>query len=112
METTVIPKTVLNKLTQIIRDLWWGHTRDKRKMHFLKWEWFNLPKKKGGLELRSLSDLNLALVTKLSWRFLQEQESLWAQIMRAKCLREGSFWEAKKTTNFLSTWAAMLASRK
>lgn len=81
-------------------------------MHFLKWEWFNLHKEKGGLGLRSLYELNLELVAKLSWRFLHEQDALWAQIMREKYLREGSFWEVKKTTNCSTTWAAMLDSRK
>ncbi|XP_026459237.1 uncharacterized protein LOC113359882 [Papaver somniferum] len=91
MATSLIPKTDLNKLTQIIRDFWRGHSRDKRKMHFLKWEWFNLPKEKGGPELRSLSDLNQDLVTKLAWRFLKDQEILWEKILLAKYLRDKNF---------------------
>lgn len=111
MATTSIPITILNKLTQIIRDFWWGHDRDRRKMHFLRWDWFNLPKEKGGLGLQSLSELNQALVAKLAWRFLHDQDALWVRILQAKYLRNNS-WDIKKTDNCSSTWAAMLDSRE
>lgn len=112
MSTTMLLKKVLHKLTQIIRNFWWGHLRDKRKMHHLKWEWSNIPKEKEGLGLKNLQDLNSALLAKLSWRFLHEHGILWVRIMKSKYLREGSFWVAKKTTTFSPTWEAMMDSRQ
>lgn len=76
MATGMLPKKVINNMNQILRNFWWGHSKDQRKMHFLKWEWFITSKDKGGLDLRSLEELNKALVAKLTWRFLQNQEAL------------------------------------
>lgn len=77
----------------------------------MKLEWFNLSKEKGGMGLRSLSDLNQALVAKLAWRFLHDQDSLLAQLLRARYLRNTSFGEAKKPSVSSTTWNAMLESR-
>lgn len=30
MATSIVPKHVLNKLTQTIRNFWWGHSRDQK----------------------------------------------------------------------------------
>ncbi|XP_026421709.1 uncharacterized protein LOC113317766 [Papaver somniferum] len=111
MATQNISKTILNKLSKIIRNFWWGHNKDTRKMHFLKWEWFNLPKEKEGMGIRSLSDLNHALTEKLAWRFLHEDDSLWAEILRAKYMRNISFWDVKKQPKCSTTLSAMLDSR-
>lgn len=87
-----------------------------RKMHFLKWEWFNLPKEKGGTGLRSLTDLNQALVAKVAWRFLHDQDSLWSQLLQAKYLRDISFWKQRSRESAvphgLRYWRVEITSRK
>lgn len=112
MATALLPKTVLRKLTQSIRNFWWGHAKDQKKMHFLNWSWFNVCKEKGGLGLRSLEHLNKALVAKLGWRFLSEPNSLWCQLLAAKYMRNGCFWSMKKPQKCSSTWAAILDCRE
>ena len=41
-------------------------------------------KKVGGLRLQSAKGRNIALLTKLNWRFHIEKESLWARVIKAK----------------------------
>ncbi|XP_026400686.1 uncharacterized protein LOC113296600 [Papaver somniferum] len=84
MATTIFPKTVISKLNQTIRNFWWGHSRDEKMQHFIKWNWFIASKEKGSLGLRSLEQLNQALVAKPAWRFLQESNSIWENILREK----------------------------
>lgn len=61
--------------------------------------------------LRCLTDLNQALVAKLSWRFLNDDNSLWCKILKAKYLNNVSFWDAKKPNKCSTAWSAMLARR-
>ncbi|XP_026415795.1 uncharacterized protein LOC113311158 [Papaver somniferum] len=104
-----------NRLKQVdtdIREFLAGSRQEEEKNASLKLGVVQSAKEKGGLGLRSLYDLNLALVAKLVWRFLKEQDALWAQILRAKYLRDSSFWEVKKITNCSTTWDAMLDNRE
>lgn len=66
MATNLVPKAVLHKLNQTMRNFWWGHSRKERKMHYINWNWFTISKEQGGLGLRSLEHLNMALVAKLA----------------------------------------------
>ncbi|XP_026428221.1 uncharacterized protein LOC113324099 [Papaver somniferum] len=109
---SIIPKEIINKLNQTIRNFWWGHSREQRKMHYLNWDWFTTSKEKDGLGLRSLELLNKALIAKLAWRFLRDSSSLWVVLLKAKYLRDVSFWTTKKPQRCSTTWAAMLDSRK
>ena len=43
-----------------------------------------LSKKKGGLGVKRLSILNKALLAKWNWRFANEREALWNQVIRGK----------------------------
>lgn len=48
------------------------------------------PKIIGGLGLRSMKDLNLALIAKLGWRFLNEKDGLWSKVLLSKYVRPSS----------------------
>lgn len=41
----------------------------------------------GGLGIRSMGDMNLALVGKLGWRFIIDDDALWAKVLRSKYAR-------------------------
>lgn len=43
-----------------------------------------LSKARGGLGIRSTTSINEAMIGKLSWRILIEENGLWADILRAK----------------------------
>lgn len=38
----------------------------------------------GGLGIRKLHHMNLAFMTKLGWRLMEEKDSLWAQVLKCK----------------------------
>ncbi|RZC49777.1 hypothetical protein C5167_018207 [Papaver somniferum] len=35
MSTSILPKGILKKLSRIMRNFWWGHTYNSRKIHFI-----------------------------------------------------------------------------
>lgn len=48
------------------------------------WQTICKPKEGGGLGFRRARDMNKALLAKLCWRFLMEQDKLWVRLMGSK----------------------------
>ena len=71
-------------------------------MHWVGWQKLTRSKEEGGLGPQSSRGRNVALLTKLNWRFHTEKETLWAQVLWRK-------YYTRNANNLLcsSTWAAM-----
>ncbi|VFQ98597.1 unnamed protein product [Cuscuta campestris] len=78
-----LPKSVINKLQQMMTTFFWGHTNNKKRYHWTKWENICLPKEEGGLGIRDLEELQFAYSIKLWWNFRFNNNNC-AQFMRAK----------------------------
>ncbi|RVW35300.1 putative ribonuclease H protein [Vitis vinifera] len=68
----------------------------ERKPHLVRWEVVCLSKKKGGLGVKNLSILNKALLAKWNWRFANEREALWNQVIRGKYGEERGGWSSRE----------------
>lgn len=62
-----------------------------------------LPKAMGGLGIRLLSRLNMALLARQGWNLLSSAQSLWVLLCKAKYLLHHSLWTAP--TPRVATWA-------
>lgn len=88
----VIPKRVCVRLEKIQRDFLWGGGALENRPHLVSWKVICAAKKYGGLGIRSLAIFNKALLKKWLWRFANENESLWKQIISRKYdLQEGGW---------------------
>ncbi|KAJ0919470.1 putative RNA-directed DNA polymerase [Helianthus annuus] len=58
------PKKVLSDLESMIKSFLWGGSVEERKMHWVCWDRVARHKKKGGLGLCKLKEVNIALLTK------------------------------------------------
>ncbi|PNX99941.1 cysteine-rich receptor-like protein kinase, partial [Trifolium pratense] len=76
------PRCVLNSLERIQRNFFWGGGLEERKLCWIKWEQVCLPKEKGGLGVKNLEFFNLALLSKWKWRFLNDNDAIWAALLR------------------------------
>ncbi|XP_026399537.1 uncharacterized protein LOC113295410 [Papaver somniferum] len=112
MATSLLPRKTLAHLIRIVRNFWWGHDKEVQKMHFIRWNQFELEKEQGGLGIRPLKNLNNAMIAKLVWKFLDDEYCIWGKIMKAKYVKNGNFWEIKKPTSCSATWNAMLSVRE
>ncbi|RVW40194.1 Transposon TX1 uncharacterized 149 kDa protein [Vitis vinifera] len=94
MSVLSLPSSVRRRLEQIQRDFLWGGGSLERKPHLVRWKVVCLSKKKGGLGIKCLSNLNKALLSKWNWRFANEREALWNQVIRGNVGngRRVSFW--------------------
>ncbi|RVX02541.1 putative ribonuclease H protein [Vitis vinifera] len=88
----VIPKRVCVRLEKIQRDFLWGGGALENRPHLVSWKVICAAKKDGGLGIRSLAIFNKALLGKWLWRFANDNESLWKQIISSKYdLQEGGW---------------------
>ncbi|RVX15731.1 Twinkle-like protein, chloroplastic/mitochondrial [Vitis vinifera] len=81
---SVLLNQVRRRLEKIQRDFLWGGGNLDHKPHLVRWELVCLSKAKGGLGVKSLSLLNKTLLAKWNWRFANEREALWNQVIRGK----------------------------
>ncbi|KAK1692879.1 hypothetical protein QYE76_009576 [Lolium multiflorum] len=62
----------------------WEGAGPKRKYHLVNWPSVCRPKEFGGLGLLNTKKMNVALLLKWIWRLYQEEDTIWAHIIRAK----------------------------
>lgn len=77
------PVKVIDGLESIIRKFLWGGSSEVKKIHWVAWDRVASPIKFGGLGLCKLGDINIALLSKWVWRYRNEPESLWRQVVDA-----------------------------
>lgn len=84
MQGATLPIHLCDKLDKINRDLLWGSTNEKRRLHLVGWEKVIRPKEEGGLGIQLARAKNIALLAKLNWHMYHEKEALWARLLLAK----------------------------
>ncbi|XP_073051225.1 uncharacterized protein [Primulina eburnea] len=90
MQTSLLPLGICSEIEKTIRNFLWGGSNEERKCHLIKWETVTKPKELGGLGIRRMHPTNLAFMTKLGWRLMEEQGKLWVQVLKNKYIRSDS----------------------
>jgi hypothetical protein len=66
MSSFLLPKSLCSELDRIFKNFWWGFSASKSRNLSLKaWDSLCKPKEMGGLGLRRMREVNLALISKL-----------------------------------------------
>ena len=76
-----LPRRVRLKLDQIQGDILWGGGDLIKKPHLVNWSTVCTNKKGGDVGVKSLFILNRALLCKWSWRFANERDALWWDVI-------------------------------
>ncbi|KAL8140765.1 hypothetical protein V2J09_006786 [Rumex salicifolius] len=102
MAVLPLPVSTCEKIDKVMCSFIWGGFDTSRKMHMVNWEDITKRKEFGGLGIKRMEELNLALIGKLAWRFLHAREELWARVIRSKYIRPSLI----KRSDLSSVWRA------
>lgn len=97
------PVKVINTLEKLMRRFFWGGSAEKSKISWIAWEKVLSKQSYGRLNIGSLKAHNLALLGKWWWRFKENREDLWKNVIIAKYGRDGGFnapSRAKKKSSY------------
>ena len=78
-----VPKSILNELECIRRKFFNGHEQNCKKITWVSWNKVLKSKENGGLGVSSLYAINRGLLMKWVWRFVSQNNSLWARSIKA-----------------------------
>ncbi|XP_024039517.1 uncharacterized protein LOC112098126 [Citrus clementina] len=79
MQTTRLPTTTITKIEQQRRRFIWSGNSEVKKLHLVNWVDVCHSKLSEGLGLKNLMLMNKALLMKLGWGLLVNNNSYWAQ---------------------------------
>uniref|UniRef100_A0A2N9H476 Reverse transcriptase domain-containing protein n=1 Tax=Fagus sylvatica TaxID=28930 RepID=A0A2N9H476_FAGSY len=91
-----VPTSVAHRIEKFQRDFLWGGIGEEFKYHLVNWRTICSPIQQGGLGLRRIISFNQALLGKWLWRFANERNAYWRQVIGCKygCDRDG--WHSKE----------------
>lgn len=112
MSTVKLPRFVLQKLTSLIRNFWWGYGTSSRHIYFKVWDSFLYPKQFGGLGFKNLLFMNWSLLMKQSWLLISSTSRWWVFCLLKKYGGIQDFWNARVTNSQSFFWQSCLFTRK
>ncbi|CAN1183437.1 Putative ribonuclease H protein At1g65750 [Linum perenne] len=86
------PSSVIKRIENIQNRFLWAGALEKDKIHWVGWDMAKTPKRLGGLGIQDLRIMNLALISKWSWRYATERTAWWRILISAKCGEGPSEW--------------------
>ena len=86
-----VPMCVLKRLESICGRFFNGHDGYGKNASWTSWKNVLASKDKGGLGVSSLYALNRGLLCKWVWRFFSQNDSLWANVIKASTVSMGKW---------------------
>ncbi|PWA70906.1 reverse transcriptase domain, Reverse transcriptase zinc-binding domain protein [Artemisia annua] len=83
----------------------------KRGRAKVSWDDLCLPKTEGGLGVRKLEKVNVALMSSHVWKILTHKETLWVRWIHSYKLKDRSFWDIRMVANVSWGWRKLLTIR-
>ncbi|GKU90363.1 hypothetical protein SLEP1_g4364 [Rubroshorea leprosula] len=111
MQTVLLPSSTCSAIDSLNRKFLWDSDIQTNKPHLVHWNDICLPRRYGGLGVRSAKEFNKALIAKLGWQLLLGGEKPWCQAIKHKYLHSASFSSCNPTPSSSITWRSILKTR-
>ncbi|KAL0790255.1 hypothetical protein Bca101_006501 [Brassica carinata] len=99
----MLPKGCIAAIESLCARFFWSGNIEKKEKAKIAWDTVCLPKKEGGLGIRSIQVWNQVLGLKFIWLLLSRSPSLWSDWHTTEHLSTCSFWEI--TPSQTDSWA-------
>ena len=106
-----LPITLCHEIEALVRKFCWGQRGDRRKVHWVRWEEMCRHKDQGGMGFKDLTMFNDAMLAKLSWRLLHDDNSLFYRVFKARFFPNGTILGAKDSTSASYAWKSILKGK-
>ncbi|GJS96150.1 putative RNA-directed DNA polymerase [Tanacetum coccineum] len=104
------PSKVLQNLEKNHSRFFWGFKEGSKGISWVKWSKVCSNKSVGGLGVGSLKSMNLGLLGKWRWRFLNEHEALWRKVISVLYDYEGGFQNISRAGLKKGIWDGIVSS--
>ncbi|CAM8924063.1 unnamed protein product [Rhodiola kirilowii] len=102
-----VPKVLCDKLTSTAINFWWSSNSKERSIHWVSADILQKEKGRGGMGFRSLESLNVAMLMKQLWRFINQPDHLVSRIFKAKYFKDGQLLSARVKPNDSYAWRSL-----
>ncbi|XP_022040984.1 uncharacterized protein LOC110943550 [Helianthus annuus] len=107
-----LPNRIIQKLEALMRNFLWSHdTAFQKGRSKVSWKAVCVPKLEGGLGIRRICDVNIALMAAHIWSILARRHSIWVDWVHSYRLKGKSFWVCKIPSNCCWSWRKLLQLR-
>ncbi|XP_021991414.1 uncharacterized protein LOC110888182 [Helianthus annuus] len=107
----MLPQGVIKELEKRLRTFLWNGGYQGSARAKVAWKLVCTPKDEGGLSIRSITDVNNALLTAHIWSILSKRKSLWVQWIHSHKLRGKNFWDVQCRGAESWGWRKLLSIR-
>ncbi|KAJ1421151.1 Endonuclease/exonuclease/phosphatase superfamily [Sesbania bispinosa] len=94
-----------------LRNFIWNGNPNSRGWHPISWDKMILPKRRGGLGVRDTCSTNTAMLGKLVWALLTQEDKFWVQVLKAKYLPGNSVLSATTPIGASYIWKGIVRAK-
>ncbi|KAG8647150.1 hypothetical protein MANES_09G048028v8 [Manihot esculenta] len=106
MQCNLLSVSLCKEMEQVCRDFIWQGSNQSLKVHLVAWDILKRPRDHGGLGIRDFSTMNKALLGKLAWRAMENDDCLWTKCFIKKYLQGRSKWTPNAAASSSHIWKA------
>jgi hypothetical protein len=108
----LLPGQVIKNVEQIMKSFLWSGSDMRTTGAKVAWDQVCLPKKEGGLGIKSITEWNKIALLKHIWNLCNDSDgSIWSTWIRSNLLRGRNFWTIKTPQNCSWAWGKILKLR-
>ncbi|XP_058766718.1 uncharacterized mitochondrial protein AtMg00310-like [Vicia villosa] len=112
MSVFILPDTLVEDIEKMLNAFWWGGASNNKGIRWLAWDSLTYPKNEGGLRFRDFKAFNMAMVAKQGWHIMNNQNTLFSKVFKAKYFPNSSFLAADLGTNPSLVWRSLWTARQ
>jgi len=112
MQCFQLPSAVATNIDRVSREFFWKKNNTEKGLLLVAWDKICQPKQNGGIGLRKTVAVNRAYQSKLAWKILTNQDSIWVRIMRKKYLRHHDFLNTQIKQGDSVVWTNIMKCRE